>query len=247
MITDPLHQERILILDYGSQYTQLIARRVRESHVYCEIHPFNMPVAAVEAFKPKGIILSGGPSSVHDQGAPLADLAIFNLGVPVLGICYGMQLMAHQLGGAVEKADRREYGPAQIDIGESGELFHDIEKEAVRVWMSHGDRILALPPGFSTTARSDNSPVAAMADPRRHFYGVQFHPEVAHTPQGKDILDNFLFRICRCKPTWTMKSFVESAIARLREIVGEDQVICALSGGVDCCTGPSERSITAFS
>ncbi len=230
---DYLHQERVLILDFGSQTTQLIARRVRESHVYCEIHPFNMTLEAVKDFEPKGIILSGGPSSVHEEGAPLADPKIFDLGVPMLGICYGMQLMAHQLGGAVEKAHRREYGPAAIDIDIPGEIFRDIEQEGVRVWMSHGDRILKLPPFFETTAHSDNSPAAAMADVTRHLYGVQFHPEVAHTPCGKDILENFLFRICRCRPSWTMKSFVESAIASVRQKVGTDQVICALSGGVD--------------
>ncbi len=230
---DHLHQERVLILDFGSQYTQLIARRIRESHVYCEIHPFNMPMDQVRAFEAKGIILSGGPSSVHDLGAPLANPEVFELGIPVLGICYGMQLMAHQLGGAVEKADRREYGPAIVDIDYSGDLFHEVEKEAVRVWMSHGDRILKLPPDFRIMAHSDNSPNAAMGNPKRGIYGVQFHPEVAHTPCGKDILDNFIFRICRCKPTWTMKSFVEAAIQSVREKVGDNQVICALSGGVD--------------
>jgi GMP synthase (glutamine-hydrolysing) len=228
-----LQKERILILDFGSQYTQLIARRVRESHVYCEIHPFNMPIQSIREFNAKGIILSGGPSSVHDQGAPLADPEIFTLGVPLLGICYGMQLMAHQLGGAVERAERREYGPASVDITLSGDLFCDIDKEGVRVWMSHGDRILKLPPSFAIMAHSDNSPAAAMGDPHRHFYGVQFHPEVAHTPCGKDILENFLFRVCQCKPSWTMKSFVESAVRSLREKVGDNQVICALSGGVD--------------
>ena len=230
---DHLHQERVLILDFGSQTTQLIARRVRESHVYCEIHPFNMALEEVRNFKPKGIILSGGPSSVHDVGAPLADPAIFEMQIPVLGICYGMQLMAHQLGGAVEKALRREYGPAAIDIDVPADLFHDIEKTGVRVWMSHGDRILKLPPSFSIMAHSDNSPAAAMGDANRHLYGVQFHPEVAHTPCGKDILENFLFRVCRCRPSWTMKSFVDSAIGAIQQKVGNDQVICALSGGVD--------------
>ena len=230
---DNLHQERILILDFGSQTTQLIARRVRESHVYCEIHPFNMAIEEIENFKPKGIILSGGPSSVHDEGAPLADRRIFELAIPILGICYGMQLLAHQLGGAVEKAQRREYGPASIDIDRPGDLFRDIEKEEVRVWMSHGDRILKLPPSFETMASSDNSPAAAMGDSKRHLYGVQFHPEVAHTPCGKDILENFLFHICRCRPSWTMKSFVESAVGAIRQKVGNDQVVCALSGGVD--------------
>ncbi|MFP5213658.1 MAG: glutamine-hydrolyzing GMP synthase, partial [Acidobacteriota bacterium] len=212
MTFDHLHEERILILDFGSQYTQLIARRVRENHVYCEIHPFNMTLEAIKAFQPKGIILSGGPSSVHDPGAPHSDTGLYPLGVPVLGICYGMQLMAEQLGGSVEKADRREYGPASIDIDESDEIFRDIEREGVRVWMSHGDRILELPKGFRVLAHSDNSPVAAMADPSRNFFAVQFHPEVVHTPCGNAILENFLFRICRCESTWTMKSFVESAI-----------------------------------
>ncbi len=230
---DILHQERVLILDFGSQTTQLIARRVRESHVYCEIHPFNMTPEQIEKFHPKGIILSGGPSSVHDENAPMADPKIFTLGIPLFGICYGMQLMAHQMGGAVEKADRREYGPAAIDVEIPGDIFNEIEKEGTRVWMSHGDRILELPPGFSTMARSGNSPAAAMGDPKRNMYGVQFHPEVAHTPCGKDILENFLFRVCRCRPTWTMKSFVESEIESVRANVGDDRVICALSGGVD--------------
>ncbi len=230
---DHLHEERILILDFGSQYTQLIARRIRESHVYCEIHPFNIGLERIEAFGARGIVLSGGPSSVHDEGAPLADPGVFSLGIPVLGICYGMQLMAHQMEGAVEKADRREYGPASIDLETASTLFLDVETENVRVWMSHGDRILRLPPGFSVLARSENSPVAAMGDSARRLFGVQFHPEVVHTPCGKTILENFLFRICRCRSTWTMKSFVESVTDTLREKVGDDQVICALSGGVD--------------
>jgi GMP synthase (glutamine-hydrolysing) len=230
---DNLHHERVLILDFGSQTTQLIARRVRESHVYCEIHPFNMAPEKIKDFQPKGLILSGSPSSVHDQTAPLVDAGIYNLGIPVLGICYGMQLMAHQLGGAVEKATRREYGPAQIDIDHAGDIFSDIDPVGSRVWMSHGDRILKLPPGFETMAHSDNSPEAAMGDAKRNFYGVQFHPEVAHTPCGKDILENFLFRICRCRPIWTMQSFVESEIEAVRKRVGDDRVICALSGGVD--------------
>ncbi|MEN6485010.1 MAG: glutamine-hydrolyzing GMP synthase [Syntrophobacteraceae bacterium] len=230
---DHLHEERILILDFGSQYTQLIARRVRESHVYCEIHPFDMSREAILAFQPRGIILSGGPSSVHDPGAPHSDASLYSLGIPILGICYGMQLMAQQLGGAVEKAEHREYGPATIDISEADALFVDVEREAVRVWMSHGDRILSMPPGFRALAQSANSPFAAMGCPERRFFAVQFHPEVVHTPCGKAILDNFLFHICRCKPTWTMKSFVESSIQAMREQIGSDRVICALSGGVD--------------
>jgi GMP synthase (glutamine-hydrolysing) len=233
MSLNPLHEERILILDFGSQTTQLIARRVRESHVYCEIQPFNLPIEKIRAFHPKGIILSGSPSSVHDTGAPLSELAIFSLDVPILGICYGMQLMSFQLGGTVEKADRREYGPSTLDVDEPDELFRNIDSKGVRVWMSHGDRILELPRGFIMLALSENSPVAAMADPARRFYGVQFHPEVVHTPCGRAVLENFLFRICHCRPVWTMKSFVDNTIEELREKVGPHQVICALSGGVD--------------
>ena len=233
MSSDHLHEERVLILDFGSQTTQLIARRVRESHVYCEIHPFNIPLDKIRAFQPKGIILSGSPASVHDPGAPFSDLALYSLQVPILGICYGMQLMSLQLGGTVEKADRREYGPATIDLDNPGELFRELESKGVRVWMSHGDRILGLPPGFSVLACSENSPVAAMGDPGRRFYGVQFHPEVVHTPCGRAVLENFLFRICHCRPTWTMKSFVDTVIDGMRERVGPHQVICALSGGVD--------------
>jgi GMP synthase (glutamine-hydrolysing) len=169
----------------------------------------------------------------NSRGGPLSNPALFDPGIPVLGICYGQQLMAQQLGGTVEKADRREYGPASIDIDHPTELFRDVETEGVRVWMSHGDRILTLPPGFTVLARSENSPAAAMADAGRNLYGVQFHPEVVHTPCGMTILENFLFRICRCQSTWTMKSFVDSTTRALRERVGDDQVICALSGGVD--------------
>jgi len=228
-----LHEERVLILDFGSQYTQLIARRVRESHVYCEIHPFNMTLADIQAFEPKGIILSGGPAGVYQKEAPLPDPQVFALKAPTLGICYGMQVMAHQLDGEVEKALRREYGPATIDLVQDSELFRDIETKDVRVWMSHGDRVLTLPPGFKVLAVSENSPIAAMADLQRGFYGVQFHPEVVHTPCGKTILENFLYRICQCRSTWTMKSFVESATHAIRKRVGKDRVICALSGGVD--------------
>jgi len=228
-----LHEERVLILDFGSQYTQLIARRVRESHVYCEIHPFNMTLADIQAFEPKGIILSGGPAGVYQKEAPLPDPQVFALKAPTLGICYGMQVMAHQLDGEVEKALRREYGPATIDLVQDSELFRDIETKDVRVWMSHGDRVLTLPPGFRVLAVSENSPIAAMADLQRRFYGVQFHPEVVHTPCGKTILENFLYRICQCRSTWTMKSFVESATHAIRKRVGKDRVICALSGGVD--------------
>lgn len=233
MIDDSLHEDRVLILDFGSQYTQLIARRIRESHVYCEIHPFNLPIDRIRAFRPKGIVLSGGPAGVHDPYAPFSDPNLYDLGVPLLGICYGMQLMARQLGGAVEGADRREYGHALIEIEQPTDLFRDIEPEGVRVWMSHGDQVVELPPGFRVLARSPNSPIAAMADSAKQLYGVQFHPEVAHTPCGKTILENFLFAVCRCRPTWTMKSFVESATLGLARQIGSDHVICALSGGVD--------------
>ncbi len=230
---DHLQENRILILDFGSQTTQLIARRVRESRVYCEIHPYHLPIESIRRFAPRGIILSGSPASVHDPGAPLVDPAVLSLGCPVLGICYGMQLMAHLLGGEVERAEQREYGPALITVEGPSSLFLDIEREDVRVWMSHGDRILRMPPGFEALASSANSPVAAMGDPQRGFFAVQFHPEVVHTPCGRTLLDNFLFHICRCRPTWTMKSFVEASIETVRERVGDGHVICALSGGVD--------------
>jgi len=230
---DHLHEERILILDFGSQYTQLIARRVRESHVYCEIHPFSMAIEEIRFFQPKGIILSGGPAGVYQKEAPLPDPKIFSLQVPILGICYGMQVMAHQLMGEVEKALRREYGPATIDVIHPSEIFRNIESKDVRVWMSHGDRVLKLPVDFTILANSDNSPIAAMGNLVSNFYGVQFHPEVVHTPCGKNLIENFLYRICRCRSTWTMKSFVETSVQAIREQVGKDQVICALSGGVD--------------
>ena len=229
-----LFSEKILILDFGSQYTQLIARRVREAKVYCEIHPFNMSLEAIRAFVPKGIILSGGPASIYDKGAPFAEEGIFDLGVPVLGICYGMQFLTHLRGGLVAQSGDREYGSAAMSIQDDGDLFHGFEKEDEwTVWMSHGDRIERMPEGFEVLASSRNSPVAAMADPSRRFFGVQFHPEVAHTPEGPKILANFLFRICGCEPSWTMASFVRRTVAALREQLGNERVICGLSGGVD--------------
>ena len=226
--------QKILILDFGSQYTQLIARRVREARVYCEIHPFNMDLEAVRAFSPRGIILSGGPSSIYDTDAPMADQRILELGVPVLGICYGMQFITRVAGGAVAGAVDREYGNAVITISDDRDLFHGFDRGSRQtVWMSHGDRIDRMPEGFVSLAASSNSPVAAMADSARRFFGVQFHPEVAHTPEGPRILRNFLFRICRCDPSWTMTSFVRRTVLSLRETIGEDRVICGLSGGVD--------------
>ena len=228
-----IHSEKVLILDFGSQYTQLIARRVREAKVYCEIHPFNSGLASVKAFKPKGIILSGGPSSVYDKGAPMIGREIFGLGVPVLGICYGMQLIAKLLGGKVERSNKREYGGADIVIENAGDLFNGLGSGPMKVWMSHGDRVEALPPGFKTIARSDNSAICAMGDAKRKIYGVQFHPEVVHTPKGDKILKNFLFQVCALKPAWTMKSFIETSIEDIRARAGEDRVVCGISGGVD--------------
>jgi GMP synthase (glutamine-hydrolysing) len=229
-----LYRQKILILDFGSQYTQLIARRVREARVYCEIHPFNMDLDGIMEFAPKGIILSGGPSSIYDQNAPMADNGIFNLGVPILGICYGMQFLTHALGGEVAKAIDREYGNAALTIEDNTSLFYEFKRHTgYPVWMSHGDRINRVPEGFSIVAASENSPVAAMADHSGRFFGVQFHPEVAHTPDGQKILRNFLFRICRCEATWTMSSFIERTIHSMKKRIGNHRVICGLSGGVD--------------
>ena len=225
-------KDKILILDFGSQYTQLIARRVRELKVYSEIRPYYTDLQEILAFEPRGIILSGGPSSVHQKGAPLCHPGILDLGIPVLGICYGMQLMTHLLGGRVEKAEKREYGRAYLEILDHQDLFKDIPRR-IEVWMSHGDRILEPPPGFQVLARTANSPKAAMAHREKKLYGLQFHPEVAHTPMGKGILANFVFTICRCSPTWTMESFLEKSVQEIRKRVGRERVICALSGGVD--------------
>jgi len=234
-----LHQQKILILDFGSQYTQLIARRVRELKVYCEIHPYNVPLERIRRLGPRGIILSGGPSSVYDDGAPRISPEVFELGVPVLGICYGLQLMAYLLGGEVVRSAQREYGSARVQVegavdDGSETLLHGFEKGTGHlVWMSHGDRVAKLPPGFQGIAGSKSSPVAAMASPERGLYAVQFHPEVSHTPRGSEILANFLFRICGCAPLWTMHSFVETETARLKALVGRERVITALSGGID--------------
>ena len=229
-----LFSEKILILDFGSQYTQLIARRVREAKVYCEIHPFNMGLDAVKAFSPKGIILSGGPASIYDENAPMAHEGVLELGIPMLGICYGMQFMTHLQGGQVARSGDREYGNATMIIRDDKDLFYGFEKaDEWTVWMSHGDRIERMPDGFEALASSKNSPVAAMADASRRLFGVQFHPEVAHTPEGPKILANFLFRVCGCEPSWTMASFVSRTVETLREKLGDNRVICGLSGGVD--------------
>ncbi len=233
-MSDNLYKQKILILDFGSQYTQLIARRVREAKVYCEIHPCNLELDKVKAFAPKGIILSGGPSSISDPDAPMADKGIFDLNSPILGICYGMQFLTHMLGGEVAKATHREYGNATIAIKENESLFYGLGKDDKQtVWMSHGDRIDRMPEGFDVIAESENSPIAAMVDASRRYFGVQFHPEVAHTPEGTRILDNFIFRICGCEPTWTMTSFIQRTIASMQNQIGDERVICGLSGGVD--------------
>ena len=224
--------EKILVLDFGSQYTQLIARRVRECKVYSEILPFNVSIEKIKEFNPKGIILSGGPSSVYDEGAPIPDRAIFELGVPVLGICYGMQLMAYMLGGEVARADRHEYGRAEIIIDDDQDLLFGITDRSV-VWMSHADRIEKCPPDFKPIAHTSNSPIAAMADHRRRFYALQFHPEVAHTEEGKRILQNFVHHICGCKSQWQMSSFIQWSVENIKKQVGNSRVVCALSGGVD--------------
>jgi len=228
----PQH-DKVLIVDFGSQVTQLIARRLRENGVYCEIHPFHkVDKAALSAYGPKAVILSGGPASVHEAGSPQADPAVFELGVPVLGICYGEQLLAHQLGGKVEPGAEREFGRAEIEVVSDSPLFEGLARNET-VWMSHGDRVAKLPEGFSVIARSSNAPFAAIADERRHFYGVQFHPEVVHTPRGTAILKNFTHRIAGLTGDWTMAAYREEAVAKIRAQVGKSKVICGLSGGVD--------------
>jgi GMP synthase (glutamine-hydrolysing) len=228
---------RILILDYGSQFTQLIARRVREAHVYSEIHPAakGADLEFVRAFNPKGIIFSGGPNSVFDEGAPTADRKILELGVPVLGICYGMQLIAHLAGGRVHPSNEREYGRAEVKVLEADGLFAGFEPgREITVWASHGDKIDGPPAGYRSIASSVNAPMAGMRHASKPIFGVLFHPEVAHTPRGGEILSNFLFRICRCAPDWTPGHFIEREVARIGEVVGPKQkAICGLSGGVD--------------
>jgi len=224
--------DKILILDFGSQYTQLIARRVRELKVYSEIHPYSMPAAEIRAFGPNALILSGSPASIYQVDAPRPDPGILDLGLPVLGICYGLCALTVLAGGHVARAARREYGPADLLVDHGEDLFADLPNR-LPVWMSHGDQVTALPGAFQVLAHTDNSPYAAFRHRERPLYGVQFHPEVVHTPQGKAILGNFLFRIAKCQPTWTMRSFVEASVARIREQVGAGRVLCGLSGGVD--------------
>jgi GMP synthase (glutamine-hydrolysing) len=224
--------EQIVILDFGSQYSQVIARRVRECQMFSRILPFNTPVAKIAALKPRGLILSGGPASVYAKNAPLADYQIWKLGVPVLGICYGMQSMAYQLGGRVEKGDKREYGHAEVELISDSPLFAKLENRQ-KAWMSHGDKVTKLPAGFVGIGRSENAPYAAIADPARKLFGLQFHPEVHHTPNGKQMISNFVHGICGCGKNWTMRSFIERSLEEIRATVGNDNVLLGLSGGVD--------------
>ncbi|MFU8838086.1 MAG: glutamine-hydrolyzing GMP synthase [Thiohalomonadaceae bacterium] len=239
MSTD-IHAQRILILDFGSQYTQLIARRIREAGVYCELFPYDLDAQAIRAFAPNGVILSGGPESTTASDAPIAPPVVFELGVPVLGICYGMQTMAMQLGGKVESADHHEYGYAQVRARGHTALLRDIEDHVTEegyglldVWMSHGDRVVEIPAGFKMMASTESAPIAGMADEERRFYGLQFHPEVTHTVQGQRIIERFVHGICACEGLWTASNIIEDGIATVRQQVGQDEVILGLSGGVD--------------
>lgn len=222
----------ILIIDFGSQYNQLIARRVREHHVYCRIEPPWISLAEIKAMAPEGIILSGGPASIYEKNSPRVDIEIFNTGIPILGICYGMQYMADALGGAVKKAEKREYGLAELRIKDATGIFYGIEKKT-DCWMSHGDTVTRLPRGFSVTASTASTGVAAAENPAKRFYGLQLHPEVAHTPRGKTMLKNFLFAICGCRKAWTMKSFIKESVSEVKALAGDKKVILGLSGGVD--------------
>lgn len=225
-------EELVLVLDFGGQYNQLIARRVREANVYCEMLPYFTPLETILEKKPKGIIFSGGPSSVYGKGAPRIDQKLYTSGIPILGICYGMQLMAHDLGGQVEQAQAREYGKTRLEVVAEDPLMRGLPKEQ-QCWMSHGDYIKIPPPGFIVTAKTAYSPVSAMADSDRKLYGVQFHPEVVHTPYGQDMLKHFLYDVCKCTGEWSMTSFIQEEVETIRAQVGDRKVLCALSGGVD--------------
>ncbi|MDP1674558.1 MAG: glutamine-hydrolyzing GMP synthase [Burkholderiales bacterium] len=235
-----MQHEKILILDFGSQYTQLIARRVRELHVYCELHPHDVTDDFIRAFKPAGVILSGGPASVWEDSTPRAPALVYELGVPVLGICYGMQTMAEQLGGRVEMGEVREFGYAEVRARGHTALLKDIQDRATAdghgmldVWMSHGDKVIDMPAGFKLMASNDTCPIAGMADETRRFYAVQFHPEVTHTPQGRALIERFVLGICGLKGDWSMPNYVDEAVERIRHAVGKEEVILGLSGGVD--------------
>ena len=231
-MSTPSAHSKILILDFGSQYTQVIARRIRECQVYSEIVRFDIPAAEAAASKPNGIVLSGGPASVYDERAPQLDPEIFSLGIPVLGICYGMQLMARHLGGQVEFSARREYGAGMLHVANGSRLFEGIGQQ-LDIWNSHGDKVTALPAGFRAAAHTENSRFAAIENPETNLYGLQFHPEVAHTPRGREIIQNFVYGICHCAMDWTMGSFIDEACERVRRQVGDQKVVLGLSGGVD--------------
>ena len=222
----------IIVIDFGSQYNQLIARRVREHNVYCQIEPPSSDMDRIRSIKPEGIILSGGPASIYEKGSPRVDPEIFNLGIPVLGICYGMQFMVHSMGGVVERAEKREYGLAQFNPAKTQGLFEGVP-ESTQCWMSHGDSIKKPPEGFSVSGSTDNTEIAAVENVDKQLYGLQFHPEVTHTPEGKRMLENFLFNVCDCSRKWTMKSFVQESVAEIRQTAGDDKVVLGLSGGVD--------------
>jgi GMP synthase (glutamine-hydrolysing) len=230
------HSELILVLDFGAQYAQLIARRVRELGVYSELYPFNISLEHIKSLNPKGIILSGSPHSTYDPGAPHSDPRVFELGIPVLGICYGLQLIAYQLGGEVDKAARREYGHAELMIDDQSDLFMGFEDNGstgTKVWMSHGDHLTKAPPGFEAIAHTSNAPICAIRNRQRKIYGVQFHPEVVHTQRGREVLQNFVYGICRSEGGWSPSSFIQDSITEINRKVGSGKVICALSGGVD--------------
>lgn len=227
-----MNNELILVLDFGGQYNQLIARRVREANVYCEVMPYNSSIDEIKSMNPKGIIFTGGPASVLDPKAPLCDKEVFELGIPILGICYGMQLMSYILGGTVEKSDQREYGKVNIKLDTNSKLFEGIEQDTT-CWMSHTYYVNNLPDGFAKCADTSNCPVGAMENSKKKLYGVQFHPEVAHTTRGRDMLNNFLYKICGCSGDWKMASFIEHYVTTIREKIGDKKVLCALSGGVD--------------
>ena len=234
-VTSALDKQMIAILDFGSQYSELIARRIRETEVYSEVLSYRTSVEQLKQLNPKGIILSGGPNSVYAENAPVCDPEIWSLGIPVLGVCYGMQLMVQQLGGQVERAERGEYGKAALLIDSSEGLLNEVENASI-MWMSHGDSVTKLPDGFEVLAHTDNTPQAAIAHPNKNYYGVQFHPEVVHSKHGSTLIRNFVYNVCECEPTWTTEAFVEEAIREVRAKVGDQKVLLALSGGVDSST-----------
>ncbi|MFW5437825.1 glutamine-hydrolyzing GMP synthase [Paenibacillus apiarius] len=226
------HHEMIVVLDFGGQYNQLIARRIRDLGVYSELIPYNTPVERIQELNPKGIVFSGGPASVYEENSPLVDPRIYDLGMPIFGICYGMQMMSHQLSGKVERAGKREYGKADVVFQPDSDLIKDLEPNQT-VWMSHTDLVVELPEGFRVDAGTEHAPIAAMSHPEKRFYAVQFHPEVRHSIYGNEMIRNFLFNVCGCRGDWTMETFIEDKVREIREMVGERKVLCALSGGVD--------------